>query len=96
MHDVVHRLWANKNVRHRTMKIAVLFLLLGLVIGFVVPNYLREIFAGAEITLPRFFGSKPPPISFSVDVPVVLRVVGIILIVFAIVRFIQVRGGHAN
>jgi len=93
---MVHRPWPNNSVRHRTVKAAILFLLFGLVIGFVVPNYLREMFVSADITLPRLLWSKSPPISFNVDVPVVLRVVGIILVVFAIIRFIQIRGGHAK
>ncbi len=65
------------------MKIAILLLVLGLVIGLVLPYYLREIYSGAGIQL----GSK----SFNFDLMMVLRVVGILLGVLAVVRFILVR-----
>jgi hypothetical protein len=59
------------------MKIAVLLLLLGLVIGLVMPYYMREIYSGAGIQL----GSK----SFNFDLMMVLRVVGILFGVLAII-----------
>ncbi len=76
------------------MKTAFILLILGLVVGLVVPYYVREIFTGAGIQLPQFWFSKSPPRSFSFSVPVVLRVFGIILVLLAIIRFISVRGSR--
>ena len=76
------------------MKTALLLLILGLVVGLVVPYYLREIFAGADITLPQLWFSRSPPRSFSLDIPMICRVVGIVLVLLAIIRFILVRGSR--
>ena len=72
------------------MKIAILLLVLGLVIGIVVPYYLRDIYGGGGIQFSQFFWSKSPPKSISFDFPAVLRVLGIILGILAIIRFIAV------
>jgi len=77
------------------MKAAFLLLILGLVVGFVVPYFLRDIFSGAGIVLPQFWFSKSPPRSFSLNIPMIFRVVGIILVLLAIIRFILVRGSRA-
>ena len=76
------------------MKIALLLLILGLVMGLVVPYLVRDIFTGAGVQLPQFWFSKSPPRSFSFNIPMVLRVVGIILVLLAIIRFILVRGSR--
>ena len=76
------------------MKTALILLIFGLVMGLVVPYYVREIFTGAGIQLPQFWFSKSPPRSFSFSVPVVFRVIGIILVLLAIIRFILVQGSR--
>ena len=76
------------------MKTALILLILGLVMCLVVPYYVREIFTGAGVQLPQFWFSKSPPRSFSFSIPMVFRVVGIILVVLAIIRFILVRGSR--
>jgi hypothetical protein len=76
------------------MKTAITLLILGLVIGLVVPYYVREIFTGAGIQLRQFWFSKSPPRSFSFSIPMVFRVVGIILVLLAIIRFIFVRASR--
>ena len=76
------------------MKTAITLLILGLVMGLVVPYYVRESFTGAGIQLPQFWFSKSPPRSFSFSVPIVFRVIGIILVLLAIFRFISVRGSR--
>jgi len=75
----------------RRMKTAVILLTGGLVIGLVVPYILRDVVSGAGVQLPQFIWSKTPPRSFSFSVPVFFRVVGIILVALAIVRFILVQ-----
>jgi hypothetical protein len=72
------------------MKTAFLLLILGLVVGFVVPYFLRDIFSGAGVQLPQLWFSSPP--TFSLNVPMIFRVVGIVLVLLAIIRFILVRG----
>ena len=74
------------------MKTAFALFVLGLVVGLVVPYYLQDIISGAGIQLPQFFWSKSPPIQFSVNIPVFFRVMGIVLMLLAFVRFILVRG----
>ena len=76
------------------MKTAIILLILGLVIGLVVPYLVRDIISGAGVQLPQLWFSKSPPRSFSFSVPVVLRVIGIILVLLAIIRFISVRGSR--
>lgn len=74
------------------MKTALLLLILGLVMGLVLPYFAGEIFSGAGVKLPQFWLSKSPPRSFSFSIPMVFRVVGAILVVLAIIRFILLRG----
>ena len=76
------------------MKTAITLLILGLVMGLVVPYFVRDIFTGAGVQLPQLWFSKSPPRSFSFSIPVVLRVIGIILVLLAIIRFISVRGSR--
>jgi len=76
------------------MKTAILLLTLGLVMGFVVPYYLRQVISGAGIVLPQFWFSKSPPRSFSLNLPMIFRVVGVILVLLAINRFFFVRAGR--
>ena len=76
------------------MKIVFLLLVLGLVMALVVPYFAGEIFSGAGVKLPQFWFSKSPPRSFSFSIPMVFRVVGAILVLLAIIRFILVRGSR--
>ena len=76
------------------MKTAVLLLILGLIMGFVVPYFLRDVFGGAGILLPQFWFSKSPPRSFNLNIPTIFKVVGVILVLLAIVRFFLVRGSR--
>jgi len=76
------------------MKTAFLLLVLGLVVGLLVPYFVRDIFSGAGVQLPQFWFSKSPPRSFSFSIPMVFRVVGIVLVLLAIIRFILVRGSR--
>ena len=76
------------------MKTALILLILGLVMGLVVPYFVQDIFTGAGVQLPQFWFSKSPPRSFSFSIPVVFRVIGIILVLLAILRFIYVRGSR--
>jgi len=81
------------------MKIAISFLLLGLLVGLVGPYLLDRmivIVSGTDITLPGFSVSTSPQTSFSVDVPTVFRAVGIVFVVFAIVWFAIVRRRHVR
>ena len=73
------------------MKTAFLLLVLGLIVGLVVPYFVRDIFSGAGVQLPQFWFSKSPSRSFSFSIPTVFRVVGIVLVLLAIIRFILVR-----
>ena len=77
------------------MKTAITLLVLGLVVEFAIPHYLRDIYGGAGLQLPRFWFSKAPPLNFSLNLPVILRVIGIILVLLAISRVILVRGSRA-
>jgi hypothetical protein len=76
------------------MKTAFLLLVLGLVAGLVVPYFVQDIFSGTGVQLPQFWFSKSPPRSFSFSIPMVFRVVGIVLVFLAIIRFILVRGSR--
>jgi hypothetical protein len=76
------------------MKTALTLLILGLVMGLVVPYFMQDIFSGAEVQLPQLWFSKSPPHSFSFSIPMVFRVIGIILVLLAIIRFILVRGSR--
>ena len=76
------------------MKTALILLILGLVMGLVVPYFVQDIFTGAGVQLPQLWFSKTPPRSFCFSVPVVLRVIGIILLILAIIRFISFRGSR--
>ena len=78
------------------MKTAILLLVVGLILALVVPIYAREIFSGAGIQLPQFFWMRTPPRSFSFSIPVLLRIVGVIFVVLAIIRFIMIRGSHTS
>ncbi len=62
--------------------------------GLVVPYFVQDIFTGAGVQLPQFWFSKLSPRSFSFSIPVVFRVIGIILVLLAILRFISVRGSR--
>ena len=73
------------------MKIALTLLVVGLVLGLVVPYFIQDTVSGAGIQLPSFPWSNTPPQSYSFSVPVVLRVIGAIFVTLAIVRFIWVR-----
>jgi hypothetical protein len=75
------------------MKTAIILLILGLVIGLVIPYFVQDIITGAGVELKGFWFSKSPQ-NFSFSVPVVLRVIGIILVLLAIIRFIVVRGSR--
>jgi len=61
------------------MKTVLLLLILGLVAGFVIPYYLREIFSGAGVQLPQFWFSKSPPRSFSLNLPMILESLALFL-----------------
>jgi hypothetical protein len=78
------------------MKTAILLLVIGLILGLVVPIYAGEYFGDAGIQLPQFFWMKTPPQSFSFNIPVFIRVVGFIFVVLAIIRFIMIRSRHKN
>ena len=65
--------------------------LLALVVGLVVPHGLRNVISDADVQLPQFRWSKSPPTRFSFEPFVVLRVIGIILGLLAIIRFILVQ-----
>lgn len=73
------------------MKIVLILLMMGLIVGLVVPYLLRDIVSGAGIQLPRFIWSKSPPRTFQFSVPVVCRIAGITLVLLAALRFIIVR-----
>jgi hypothetical protein len=75
----------------RRMKTATILLIAGLVVGFAVPYLLRNVVSGAGVQLPQFIWSKSPPRSFSLSIPVFFRVIGIVLVGFAILRFILVQ-----
>ncbi len=76
------------------MKIAIFLLILGLVMGFVVPCLLREVFAGAGIVFPQFWLPKSPPRNFNLNLLMIFRFVDVILVLLAIIRFILVRAGR--
>jgi hypothetical protein len=76
------------------MKTAITLLILGLVIGLAVPYFVQNIITGAGVQLPQLWFSKSPPRSFSFSIPMVFRVIGIILVLLAIIRFILVRGSR--
>jgi hypothetical protein len=76
------------------MKTALTLLILGLVMGLVVPYFVQDIFTGAGVQLPQLWFSKSQPRSFSFSIPMVFRVVGIILVLLAIIRFIFVRASR--
>jgi hypothetical protein len=76
------------------MKTAITLLILGLVIGLAVPYFVQDIITGAGVQLPQLWFSKSPQRSFSFSIPMVFRVIGIILVLLAIIRFILVRGSR--
>jgi len=78
------------------MKTAILLLVVGLILGLVAPNYLREIFTGGSVQLPQFLSFKSQPITFNFSVATLARVIGIILVALAIIRFILVRSSQPN
>ena len=78
------------------MKTAILLLVVGLILGLVVPYLIRDIVSGAGIQLPQFFWSKTPPRSYSFSVPILLRVIGAIFVALAIIQFILVRSSHTS
>ena len=73
------------------MKIVVILLMIGLIVGLIVPVLLRDVVTGAGIQLPQSIWSKSPPRTFHFSVPVVCRSAGIALVLLAILRFIIVR-----
>jgi hypothetical protein len=75
------------------MKIALILFVIGLIVGLVIPYYIREIYAGAGIQFPNFFRPKSPPHVFQFSVPVVLRVLAGILVVLAFVRLVLTKSG---
>jgi hypothetical protein len=61
------------------MKTAITLLILGFVIGLVVPYFVQDLMSGAGVQLPQHWFSKSPPRTFSFSVPTVLRIIGIAL-----------------
>lgn len=74
------------------MKIALILLMIGLIVGLVVPYLLRDIVTGAGIQLPQFIWSKSPPRTFQFSVPLACRIAGIALVLLAVLRFVIVWG----
>jgi hypothetical protein len=72
------------------MKIVLILLMIGLIVGLVVPYLLRDIVSGTGIQLPQFIWSKSPPRIFPVSVAVVCRIAGMAFALLAVLRFIIV------
>ena len=74
------------------MKTAFLLLILGLVIGLVIPYFLQDIVSSAQVELPQFIWPKSLPRNFDFSIPMFFRVMGLVFMALAILRFILVRG----
>jgi len=71
--------------------IAAILLVMGVLLGLVIPYLWGNYVSGAGAQLPQFIWSKSPPRTFHLSATALLRVIGLFLTTLSILCFILFR-----